>query len=58
MAQVKKNMRPFSIVTKSIRGHSVVVTVSGKTKETLAHTDVIQVWGTNIDKELIKAIQN
>jgi hypothetical protein len=47
-------MKPFSLVAKSIHGNDVVVTMSGSKKQTVAHKEVVLVWGTNIDKEIIK----
>ena len=58
MTKIKLNMKPFSVVAKSIRNNDVVVTMQGDKKESLSHPNTILVWGTDKDKERLQSILN
>lgn len=51
-------MLPLTVVAKSIQGNDVVVNFVGSKKESVMHSDVVLVWGTDRDKEILKTILN
>lgn len=57
--KAKVKMLPFITVAQSYKGNSVIVEVGEKgTKNIITHTDVMLVWGSDLQTEAIKAILN
>ena len=57
--KTKIKMLPFITIAQSYKNNSVIVEVGEKgTKSVITHTDVMLVWGSNYQKEVIKAILN
>jgi hypothetical protein len=56
--KAKIKMLPFITITQSV-GNSVIVEVGERgEKNVLMHTDVMLVWGSDLQTEVIKAILN
>ena len=56
--KAKVKMIPFITITQSV-GNSVIVEVGERgEKNVLMHTDVMLVWGSDLQTEVIKAILN
>ena len=56
--KAKVKVFPFITIAQSQVGNSVIVEVGEGTKNVIMHTDVMLVWGSNQQKEVIKAILN
>ena len=57
--KAKVKMLPFITIAQSYKGNSVIVEVGEKgTKNIVTHTDVMLVWGSSYQKEIVKAILN
>jgi len=57
--KTKIKMLPFITIAQSYKGDSLLIEVGEKgTKDIITHTDVMLVWGSRYQKEVIKAILN
>ena len=57
--KAKVKMIPFITIAQSYKGNSVIVEVGERgEKSVIMHTDVMLVWGSDLQTEVIKAILN
>jgi len=57
--KTKIKMLPFITIAQSYKGDSLLIEVGEMgTKDIITHTDVMLVWGSRYQKEVIKAILN